>query len=182
MTGYDRAVTAARRPRSQTSSSADGAGARWLDDVEGPAWRAFVEASVALLDVLDRELLAKHGLSLRDYEVLVRLSEAPGRRLRMTELASQIQDSASCLSHRVDRLVRDGLVTREPDPEDRRGRYARLTGLGMRKLARARRDHVADVRRLFVDRLSASEMRTAERAFGRISAGLAEERQAGSAV
>jgi len=158
-------------------SSASGEEPRWLDDEEAEAWRAYAEASVALLDVLDRELRDRHSLSLRDYEVLVRLSEAEGRRMRMADLAGQIQDSSSCLSHRIDRLVHDGLVVRRPDPLDRRGRLARLTAKGLRVLEIASIDHVSDVRRLFVDVLSRGELRRTARTFRQIAETLTSERE-----
>lgn len=158
-------------------STTSGQEPRWLDDEEAEAWRSYAEASVALLDVLDRELQARHSLSLRDYEVLVRLSEAEGRRMRMADLAEQIQDSSSCLSHRIDRLVHDGIVVRKPDPLDRRGRLARLTAKGLRVLERASIDHVSDVRRLFVDVLSADELRRTARTFRRIAGTLTAERE-----
>jgi len=148
---------------------------RWLDDQEAAAWRSYAEASIALLDTLDRDLRDGHGLSLRDYEVLVRLSEAEGRLMRMAELAGLIQDSSSCLSHRIDRLVRDGLVSRALDPVDRRGRLARLTAKGLRAIERASVDHVAGVRRLFVDVLSTDELSRASRMFRRIASVLSDE-------
>lgn len=163
--------------RRASGSESSGEGPRWLDAEEERAWRSYAEASVALLDALDHELQVRHGLALRDYEVLVRLSEAEGRRMRMADLAALIQDSSSCLSHRIDRLVRGGLIVRAPDPLDRRGRLARLTPKGLRALERASVDHLADVGRLFVDLLSADELRRTSRMFGRIAEALAAGRE-----
>ena len=85
---------------------------RWLDDDEMRAWRAFVTTTVRLFEQLDRELKAEHGLTHDDYAILVNLSEAPGQRMRMTELADRVLESKSRLSHHVGRLEADGLVER----------------------------------------------------------------------
>src|SRR3954464_10715688 len=93
----------------------------WLDEDEQRTWRTLLRHQVHVLDRLDSELVAEHGLSLADYEILAQLSEAPERRLRMSELADVALVSRSRLTHRVDRLVEGGFVVRQPCPTDRRG-------------------------------------------------------------
>src|SRR3954468_15956785 len=123
----------------------------WLDDEEQRAWRTLLRHQVYVIDRLDSELVAGHGLALADYEILVQLSEAPERRLRMAELADSALVSRSRLTHRVDRLVADELVERQPCPTDRRGTFAVLTDAGLKLLEQAARTHVAGVRRYVID-------------------------------
>ena len=99
----------------------------WLTDPEMRAWRGLVQATTGLLAILDNELQAAHGLSLGDYEVLVHLSEAPDRSLRMSELAGRLHLSPSGITRRIDGLVRSGLVERRQCPSDRRGSNAFIT-------------------------------------------------------
>src|SRR5262249_32674569 len=94
---------------------------RWLSEPEMRAWRALVARTTGLMATLDRELQAEHGLSLGDYEVLVRLEDAPGRFMRMTDLATALHLSPSGITRRVDGLVRAGWVDRRQCPTDRRG-------------------------------------------------------------
>lgn len=107
-------------------------------------------------DQLNRELQESHGLSLADYEILVRLSEAPDRRMRMSDLASATLASRSRLSHQIDRLESAGIVQRMTCSEDRRGSFAVLTDHGWQALVAAAPDHVAGVRRHFVDVLGSA--------------------------
>lgn len=131
---------------------------RWLDEVEMAAWRALVCAFSELTAALDGELQAEHGLSLADYEVLAHLSEAPDRRLRMTELAERLHLSPSGLTRRLDGLVGAGLVARDRCAADRRGSFAVLTDPGRRRLEAAAPTHVEGVRRHLVDRLSRGQL------------------------
>jgi DNA-binding MarR family transcriptional regulator len=142
-------------PSSRTRSAADVA---WLTPLEQRAWRAFVSVSSVVSVELEAELLATHGLTLGEYGVLVHLSEAPDGRLRMTDLATELALSPSGLTRRLDGIVREGLVTREACPTDRRAVYAVLTPKGLRTLQRAAPDHVAGVRRLFIDRLTPGQL------------------------
>src|SRR5687768_15895497 len=96
----------------------------WLTAEEQRAWRSFVTASQRLFDRLERELQKEAGLSQADYEVLVRLSEAEGRSMRMSELAERALFSRSRLSHAIGRLENMGWVVREECPTDRRGTFA----------------------------------------------------------
>ncbi|MEZ5261999.1 MAG: MarR family transcriptional regulator [Acidimicrobiales bacterium] len=111
--------------------------APWLDEREQAAWRSLVIASNRLRNVLDAELVATHHLSFADYEVFVQLSEAPEGRLRMSELAERLHLSPSGLTRRLDRLVREGSVSREQCPSDRRGSYAVLNPKGLQQLREA---------------------------------------------
>src|SRR3569833_2797930 len=103
---------------------------RWLDAFQQRDWRAYVEGSVRLADLLDRDLKSKHGLTMAEYEILVRLSEAPERRLRMAELADVASQSRSRLSHTVSRLECKGLVARNNCGADKRGVFAELFVVG----------------------------------------------------
>src|SRR5258705_13211354 len=87
---------------------------RWLDDDERATWRAFLAATHLLMDRLDRELQSGVGIPHAYYEILVRLSEAPGRAMRMSDLAERCHSSRSRLSHAVRRLEEDGWVRRAP--------------------------------------------------------------------
>lgn len=131
---------------------------RWLDPDEQRTWRAFLAASRALMDTLDRELQRDAGMPHAYYEILVRLSEAPGRRLRMSELAEATGSSRSRLSHAVARLEAAGWVRREDCPTDRRGQIAVLTDAGFTTLAAAAPGHVDGVRRHLFDALSPAQV------------------------
>src|SRR5512144_293968 len=85
----------------------------WLDPDQQHAWRAYLVGTTLLMDRLDRELRERHDLSLPEYEILVRLSEAPGRRLRMAVLAASVSHSRSRVTHTVSRMQRAGLVVRD---------------------------------------------------------------------
>lgn len=150
--------------------------ARWLSDDEQRAWRAWIATSLLLPDRLNRDLQSTAGVSLPDYEILVRLSEAPGRRLRMSELAEATLSSRSRLTHQVDRMEKAGWVEREPCEDDRRGAFATLTPAGWDFLVESAPAHVASVRERLVDVLSAEEF--AE--FGRLCARIADHLEPGS--
>ncbi|MET0741365.1 MAG: MarR family transcriptional regulator [Candidatus Nanopelagicales bacterium] len=130
---------------------------RWLSEDEQRSWRAWVSMHLLLDDRLQRELASAHGLSLADYEILVRLSEAPDRRLRMSELADRALSSRSRLSHQITRLEQAGLVARVECASDRRGFFAVLTDHGWSVLVGAAPTHVTGVREHFVDQLSPEE-------------------------
>jgi DNA-binding MarR family transcriptional regulator len=128
----------------------------WLTDEEQQAWRATVQLSQLLLRQLDRDLIA-HGLNGRDYEILVDLSEAPEHRLRMTDLADATSQSRSRLSHQISRMEKRGLVRRDDCEGDKRGTFAVLTKTGFEAIERVAPYHVENVRRHFIDRLSAQQ-------------------------
>jgi DNA-binding MarR family transcriptional regulator len=143
---------------------------RWLDDDEQHAWRAFLSASRLLMEQLDRELKRDAGMPHAYYEILVRLSEAPDRSLRMSELADLLFSSRSRLTHAINRLAATGWVRREEFPGDRRGALAILTDAGYAALAAAAPGHVEGVRTHLFDQLSPPDMRH----LGRISTALVE--------
>ena len=127
---------------------------RWLSAEEQQAWRAFLIACQTLFGAIDAQLMRDAGLPHGYYEILVRLSEAPGRALRMTQLAEASTSSKSRLSHAVARLEERGWVERQDCETDRRGQFARLTDAGFAALAAAAPSHVEQVRRSLFDRLS----------------------------
>jgi len=130
---------------------------RWLSADEQTSWRAFVTASLLLQEQLGRDLQRSHGLTMADYEILVQLSEAPQRRLRMTELANVTLSSKSRLSHQITRMESAGLVRREECKNDRRGFFAVLTDDGWRRLVDAAPSHVTSVREHLVDLMGAEQ-------------------------
>ena len=138
------------------SSSAEKAGR--LNQTELGAWRGFLRVHSALFHELDTDLAATNDLPLRSYEVLLLLEGAPGRRLRMSDLSRSVLLSPSGVTRLVDRLERDGLVTRERCPEDGRGYNAVLTDAGGTRLQQARDTHLAGVRRLFLDKLGDADL------------------------
>ncbi|MEU8043894.1 MarR family transcriptional regulator [Micromonospora echinofusca] len=131
---------------------------RWLDPDEQRTWRAYLTASRALMEALDRELQRDAGMPHAYYEILVRLSEAPQRRLRMSELAQVSGSSRSRLSHAVARLEAEGWVRRQECPTDRRGQIAVLTDEGFATLAAAAPGHVEGVRRHLFDALTPAQV------------------------
>jgi DNA-binding MarR family transcriptional regulator len=130
-----------------------------LDELELRAWQALLHAHHDVLGRLDAELRAEHGRSLTDYDVLLRLANAPDRRLRMTELAARVLLSPSGLTRVVDRLARDDLVRRERDPRDARVQLARLTSQGRHVLRRAALTHLRGIREHFTGRLTPAQLR-----------------------
>ena len=138
----------------------------WLDDEEMAAWRSFVDANVAVMAAVDVDLQASSGMTQADYAVLVSLSEADDDRLRMCDLAGALHLSPSGLTRRVDGMVRAGLVARVPSEQDRRVMLAVLTDEGRARLEAAAPDHVASVRRHFVQHLSRAQLRALAAALG----------------
>jgi DNA-binding MarR family transcriptional regulator len=130
-----------------------------LSDPELRAWQALLHAHHDLTGTLDSELREEHGLSLGDYDVLLRLARASDRRLRMTELAERVLLSPSGLTRMVDRLVDEGLVRRDRFEGDARVILARLTDRGHRTLLRAARTHLRGIREHFTGRLSPAQLR-----------------------
>jgi DNA-binding MarR family transcriptional regulator len=132
--------------------------AQWLTPDEQRAWRAYIESSKVLFDALDRQLQRDADMPHAYYEILVRLSEAEHRSLRMSELADRTLSSRSRLSHAVARLEERGWVVREECATDRRGQIARLTDQGFATLAAAAPGHVDAVRQNVIDVLSAEQL------------------------
>lgn len=130
---------------------------RWLDAQEQQTWRAFLMAGKAVFDELERDLQRDTGIPHAYYEILVRLSEAPERALRMSALADRSQSSRSRLSHAVSRLEEKGWISRDSCPEDKRGQIARLTDVGFAALEAAAPAHVESVRTRVFDPLTAAQ-------------------------
>jgi DNA-binding MarR family transcriptional regulator len=131
---------------------------RWLSAEEQHAWRAFLTACQTLFGAIDAQLMRDAGLPHGYYEILVRLSEAPGRALRMTQLAEASTSSKSRLSHAVARLEERGWIRRMTCPTDKRGQIAQLTDSGLDALAAAAPGHVDQVRRSLMDQLSPEQV------------------------
>ncbi|UNO41496.1 MarR family transcriptional regulator [Streptomyces sp. MST-110588] len=131
---------------------------RWLGEDEQYAWQSYLHASTLLEDHLDRQLQRDAGMPHIYYGLLVQLSRAPRRRMRMTELAQNAKITRSRLSHAVARLEKNGWVRREDCPSDKRGQNAVLTDEGMRVLEKAAPGHVAAVRAAIFDRLTPEQV------------------------
>src|SRR5215207_1776392 len=131
-----------------------------LTAVELGAWRGMLRVHSALVRELDAELLAAHDLPLSSYDVLIYLKDAPGRRLRMAELADSVLLSRSGVTRLVDRLEREGLLARDTCDDDGRGLYAVLTRKGEELLERARPTHLDGVRERFLRHFSEDELET----------------------
>jgi DNA-binding MarR family transcriptional regulator len=131
---------------------------RWLTAEEQRAWRAFLTATQTLFSAVEAQLQHESGIPHGYYEILVRLSEAPGRALRMSQLAEASASSKSRLSHAVARLEERGWVERLDCATDRRGQIARLTDAGYAALEAAAPRHVEHVRRSMFDQLSAEQV------------------------
>ncbi|MEM1333659.1 MAG: MarR family transcriptional regulator [Actinomycetota bacterium] len=124
----------------------------WLNDDEMRAWRSYVETTIDLNNAIERDL-AEHGLTLGDYQVLVYLSEAPERQMKMRDLAELLQLSPSGLTRRLDGLVSSGHVERRTSAADGRVMMAVLTDSGLEHLGHTAPHHVASVRQHLIDRL-----------------------------
>ena len=136
---------------------------RWLTDTEQVVWRDWLAATARINEQLNADLVPFH-LDLNEYEVLVVLSESPGRRIRMSQLAEGSNQSRSRLTHTVGRMERAGLITRETASEDRRGVVAILTDKGFELLKRAAVEHVASVRHVLIDPIDPADLAAMGRA------------------
>jgi DNA-binding MarR family transcriptional regulator len=129
-----------------------------LSETELRAWQALLHAHHDVMGKLDAELREEHGLTLGSYDVVLRLARAPGRCLRMTELAERVLMSPSGLTRMVDRLAAQGLVQRERYDGDARVMLARLTDQGRQVLRQAARTHVRGIREHFTAKLSEAQL------------------------
>lgn len=148
---------------------------RWLDANEERAWRSLQLMEMQLIASMSRDLAGRCALSYPDYVVLAVLTDQPGGRMRVLELARAIGWEKSRLSHHLARMVERGLVTREKCETDRRGAFAVVSTTGEREIAAAAPGHVATVRRYFIDRLSPGELATVAAVAQRVLAALAED-------
>jgi len=130
---------------------------KWLDARELEAWQGWLEVSTMLNRRVEQQLKDEAGLSHPQFEVLTRLSAAPGGELRMTELAGAALTSKSGLTYQVAQLEKTGLVRRRTCESDERGIIACLTEEGWRKLRESAPSHAALVRDLFLDGLTSKQ-------------------------
>jgi DNA-binding MarR family transcriptional regulator len=140
------------------TSPARRTGGEKLTPLELGAWREFLHVHAVLTRELDEELRRSHGLPLSSYDVLVNLESAPDHQMRMSELADAVLLSRSGLTRLVERLEREGLLSRADCPDDARGSLAVLTDAGMSRLAEARKTHLRGVRERFHDHFSDAEL------------------------
>ena len=122
------------------------------------AWRSYLQSHASIVRVLDAELVVEHGMTTRDYEVLLYLAQAPDRRLPMSALAESTMLTRSGITRLVDGLVAGGLIERVACPKDARVSYAQLTDTGHEQLRSAGCSHVRSIRRLFLEHFSAEEL------------------------
>ncbi|MDX3455788.1 MarR family transcriptional regulator [Streptomyces sp. ME02-8801-2C] len=157
-----------------TASTSD-AEPRWLTDEEQRTWRVYVHAVTLLEDHLDRQLQRDAGMPHVYYGLLVGLSDAPDRRLRMTELAMKAKITRSRLSHAIARLEKNGWVRREDCPSDKRGQFAVLTDQGQEVLRRTAPGHVSAVRQALFDRITDEQRQTLHDVMEIVAQGLQPE-------
>ncbi|MER5749584.1 MarR family transcriptional regulator [Streptomyces sp. NPDC002088] len=148
---------------------------RWLTSEEQRAWRAYMAAKHLMEDAIDRQLQRDAGMPHLYYAILANLSEAPERRLRMTDLAERSKITRSRLTYAVTRLEKDGLVRREGCPSDKRGNLAVLTDAGMATLERTAPGHVETVRASLFDHLTPEQVGQLEEIFTGITRALQDD-------
>lgn len=141
---------------------------RWLSSSQQKVWREWLDA-VARIDSHLDTVLRPYGLDLGEYEILVRLSEAPEWQMRMSDLADAARQSRSRLTHTVARMEKKGLLTREPCPNDRRGVIASLTDDGFSLLETAAPAHVDSVREVLVDVVEPADFEALGRAMAAVN-------------
>jgi DNA-binding MarR family transcriptional regulator len=134
------------------------------------AWRTFLLAHARLTRRLDDELQAEHHLSLAEYDALLQIAEADGRRLRMNQLADRVLLSRSGVTRLIDRLESDGLVCRSVCETDARGAEAVLTDAGLARLRAAARTHLRGIDTYFLAKVRTDELAAIERSLGRVAA------------
>lgn len=150
----------------------------WLDQEQQRTWRAFLVGTTLLMERLDRDLRDQHNLSMPEYEILVRLSEADSRCMRMAVLADSVSHSRSRVTHTIARLEKAGLVVRAACESDGRGVEARLTEKGFAALEEAAPTHVAGVRRFLVDLVPEEDLEAVGRVFNAVADSLIEQNPA----
>jgi DNA-binding MarR family transcriptional regulator len=132
-------------------------------------WRAFLLAHARVSRRLDEELRAEHDVSFAEYDALLTIAQAPGRRIRMGLLAEEVLLSKSGVTRLVDRLVNDGLVERSTCSTDARGAEAVLTDLGLARLRAASRTHLRGISEHFLAVVAASDLASVERAMSAVA-------------
>jgi DNA-binding MarR family transcriptional regulator len=129
-----------------------------LDGAALDAWRGYLQSHASIVRLLDAELIAEHGLTARDYEVLLYLAQAEDRRLPMSAIAESTMLTRSGITRLVDGLVECGLIERVSCSKDARVSYAHLTEVGYEKLREAGQTHIAGIRRLFLENFNEREI------------------------
>ena len=148
--------------------------AKWLSPAEESAWRKYIVASRRMYEALDEDLTS-HGLSLSDYEILVHLSDAKDRSLRMAELAEKTILSRSRLSHRIKYMEGKGWVERQKCASDKRGTWAVMTNKGWNTIVKAAPDHVASIRKRFIDQISKADQANIAVIFEKVESNLRKD-------
>ncbi|WP_308014975.1 MarR family winged helix-turn-helix transcriptional regulator [Nocardia coffeae] len=131
---------------------------QWLEPEQARTWRAYIDASRLLQGAMERQLSRDSGIGFADFEILVALSEAPDRRLRMAEVADRIMTTRGGVSRALARLVRAGWAERVDCEDDGRGVWAVLTAAGWEKLVETAPGHVETVRKHLFDALTPDEV------------------------
>jgi DNA-binding MarR family transcriptional regulator len=144
----------------------------WLSEEQQAVWRSWLALSAQLPAVLHRQLAEDSGLSLPDFDVLVQLTEAPGSRLRVTDLAASLGWERSRVSHHVKRMERRGLVGRDDCPDDGRGAFIAVTPQGRAAIERAAPAHARTVKDLVFADLSRAELADLGRLLDKVRARL----------
>jgi DNA-binding MarR family transcriptional regulator len=147
-------------------------GSAVADEPGMDGWRVFLQAHARITRRLDEELQAAHGLSLAEYDALLQIAHAPGRRVRMNVLADRVLLSRSGITRLVDRLEAAGSVERMACATDARGQEAVLTASGLERLRTAADTHLDGVRRYFLERLETADLDAMERSLGRVAGAL----------
>ena len=138
-------------------------------------WVRFLRAYSGVTRDLNADLVDRHGLTLNEYEVLLRLARAPDRLLKRVELAQSVLLTPSGITRLLERLERLGLVERADCPTDARVSYARLTAKGLAKLREAAETHVTGIEERFLGPFSDEERATLAELLGRIGASSAPQ-------
>ena len=135
------------------------------------AWVGFLRGHAALTRTLNQQLVAEHGLTINDYEVLLRLSRATDGHMKRIELARSLLLTPSGITRLLDGLEAAGWVEKASCPTDARITYAVLTGAGGAKLREAAESHVADIDRLFAAHFDDAELEVLAGLLGRLDGG-----------
>jgi DNA-binding MarR family transcriptional regulator len=145
-----------------------------LSPLELDAWAGLLRTHFLLRSELDRRLLKGHRLLVSSYGVLLRLAWAGRDGVRMSELAELAMMTSGGVTRLADRLERDGLITRTRSRDDLRGFEARITPAGQKALRRANRQHLADIRELFLEHVTQQELEVLARVWRRVQDANAE--------
>jgi DNA-binding MarR family transcriptional regulator len=155
--GPEGAATPAVEALARACAPAREDGTSSLEGAALEAWRSYLQSHATIVRLLDAELIAEHGITTRDYEVLLYLAQSPDRKLPMSALAESTMLTRSGITRLVDGLVAGGFIERVSCQSDARVSYAQLTDNGFAKLRDAGCTHVGSIRRLFLEHFDAEE-------------------------